>query len=345
MSGKFGGGGTSCTICTKTVYPAETILLEKKPYHVECFRCITCNQKIPNASGGSLFEESLYCKSCFNKGGFAQKQKKVVWVKKESSTPSALASKFGGGGVKCTKCEKTVYSAEQLSFEKKPYHAACFACHFCEKKMSPNGAAQFEDADGAIVMCTKCFGEKGYRQKQVANTKKGGSTSNALASKFGGGGNKCEVCTKTVYAAETLSFEKKAYHAACFTCGECNKKMSPSDGNQFEDKLLCSKCFSSGGYSKKQTKTATTTTSSKTSSKLAGKFGGGGNKCVRCDKTVYPAETVSYEKNYFHSKCFTCTNCDCQLTTAGAEAKKDTLPNAYCKKCWGELGLNKATLN
>jgi hypothetical protein len=42
------------------------------------------------------------------------------------------------------------------------------------------------------------------------------------APKFGGG-TKCAVCTKSVYANEELKFENKTYHKLCFKCNECKK--------------------------------------------------------------------------------------------------------------------------
>jgi len=98
-----------------------------------------------------------------------------------------------------------------------------------------------------------------------------------------------------VYAAETVSYEKKPYHAECFKCSNCVKKISPSGAAMFEEKLFCSKCFADGGYRQKQVATASKTPAAVGSS-APSKFGGGGNKCVKCDKTVYAAETVSFEK-------------------------------------------------
>lgn len=341
---KFGGGGTKCAICDKTSYPAESISYEKVIYHANCFRCSKCDVKLQNTSKANKYEETLYCHSCFAAGGFAQKQRNVKWTK-SSDTGSAVASKFGGGGNKCTVCEKTVYMAEQVSFEKKPYHADCFKCTIegCNKKCTPSSAASYE----GNIICTKCFTEKGYNQKQAKQGKSGGGATNALASKFGGGGTKCTVCDKTVYQAEQVSFEKKIYHSACMLCtvDGCGKKLSPSNSNLFEDKLICNQCFGAGGYRQKQAKTAST--GSKTSNALASKFGGGGAKCVICTKTVYPAETVSYEKKIFHSDCFKCKNCSKKLNTSGAEGQKqdDGSVDVYCKKCWGELGLNRAKVN
>jgi hypothetical protein len=79
------------------------------------------------ASTADKFEEILYCKHCFQKNGFAQKQKSVVWTKPEG-TASASASKFGGGGVPCQICTKSVYPAELVSYEKMQYHSNCFNC-------------------------------------------------------------------------------------------------------------------------------------------------------------------------------------------------------------------------
>lgn len=346
MSGKFGGGGAKCAICDKTAYPAETIQFEKKPYHVDCFKCTTCEKKMEGPAKAQQYEDKLYCAKCFQTGGFTRQQVKSTWKKSEGgAAASGTASKFGGGGNPCTICAKTVYPAEQLSYDKSIYHQACFTCKTCEKKLTPSGAARFEEE----IFCTKCFGEGGYRQKQAATTKKTG-VANPLASKFGGGGNKCEICEKTVYTAETVSFEKKAYHGDCFKCSleACGKLMTPSNANIYEGAIICSKCFKDNGYSQKQAKQHTPSTNTTTDSALAGKFGGGGNKCSKCDKTVYPAETVSFEKTIFHGDCFTCLNCEKKLeNVSDANGKKEAEGgvSVYCKKCWGELGLNKATTN
>jgi len=343
MSGKFGGGGTKCFVCDKTAYPAETITFEKVPYHAECFKCKTCSKKMEGAAKAAKFGTDIYCHQCFKKGGFAQKQKTVKWVKKES-TGSALSSKFGGGGNPCTICAKTVYPAETINYEKKPYHQACFKCSECTKKLTPSDAAQFE----GTIFCRKCFASGGYTQKQAATAKKAGSTgtSSAIASKFGGGGNPCTICQKTVYTAEAVSYEKKVYHSKCFKCKTCSKKIAPSGAAQFEGTIFCTKCFGEGGYRQKQAATAKKSGSgASTSSGKFSRFGGGGNKCNVCDKTVYPAETVSYEKKFFHTDCFKCSNCSKKVTPSSCEGNKtEDNVDIYCKKCWGELGLNRAQL-
>jgi cysteine/glycine-rich protein len=340
MSG-FGGGGSSCVVCQKTAFPAETIQYEKKAYHVECFQCSECKKKMDGPAGAANYEGLLFCKHCFQKGGYSQKQKNIVWTP-PADAGSAAPSKFGGGGLKCTVCDKTVYAAETVSYEKKPYHAECFKCSNCVKKISPSGAAMFEEK----LFCSKCFADGGYRQKQVATASKTPAQPGSSApSKFGGGGNKCVKCDKTVYAAETVSFEKLAYHAECFKCDSCTKLIQSASGAAvFESLLLCVKCFKDGGYKQKQTNTVKEYKPSTTNA-APSKFGGGGQKCYECNTTVYAAEAISYEKKLFHGDCLKCKNCAKKVSASGAEAKRtgDEI-EVYCKKCWGELGLNRASV-
>jgi cysteine/glycine-rich protein len=210
--------------------------------------------------------------------------------------------------------------------------------------MTPSGAAIFEDK----LYCSKCFEAGGFRTKQAATAAKvggGAAAASAGPSKFGGGGNKCIKCDKTVYAAETVSFEKQAYHADCFKCGNCSKVIANASGAAvYEAQLLCTKCFKDGGYERKQANTAREYKAS--TSSAPSKFGGGGAKCYTCNTTVYAAEAISYEKKSFHSDCFKCKNCSKKMSPSGAEAKHlgDEI-EVYCKKCWGDLGLNRAHLN
>lgn len=346
---KFGGGGVKCTVCDKTAYPAETVMFEKKPYHSDCFRCCieTCNKKI-SAGNAAGYEDKIYCNHCFDKGGFAQKQRNVKWVKKEGSG-SAVASKFGGGGTPCKICSKTVYPAETISYEKQTYHAECFKCSDCGKKISTtSNAASFEDN----LVCRKCFAENGYTQKQTSQSKQNwvAKESSGVASKFGGGGQKCTVCDKTVYAAETVSYEKKAYHAACFACTVCSKKITPSSAALFEEKIICTKCFGEGGYRQKQVSSKTTHSSGGADPRFA-KFGGGGTMCHICTKTVYSAELVSLEKFSFHADCVKCQHPDCGKKLSAAKVSQKLHKDAdgkvvnidiYCQQCFQSLGLHRA---
>ena len=58
----FGGGGETCERCGKRVYPAEKAQGIKKIYHMECFRCSTCNTKLHPHSYELTEEGAPLCK-------------------------------------------------------------------------------------------------------------------------------------------------------------------------------------------------------------------------------------------------------------------------------------------
>lgn len=240
----LGGGGYSCTVCSKTSYPAETILFETKPYHFDCFRCTKCNKKMDNAGNAAQFEGKLYCRPCFDREGFAQKQTKVKWEPKQTSArANAIAARFGGGGTPCFSCQKTVYPGEATSYDGKVFHPDCMKCTDCSKKCAPSDVGMFEDK----VYCTACFQKNGYHRKQLETIKRPSETkATSVSSRFahlGGGGAKCYICQKTVYPAETVQYDGRPYHNKCFRCSQCNKELTPADADAKGDKVWCRKCF------------------------------------------------------------------------------------------------------
>jgi hypothetical protein len=246
----------------------------------------------------------------------------------------------------CTICSKVAYPAETIIFEQKPYHAECFKCTQCSKKMEgAHAASQYEGK----IYDKMCFEREGFhlKQRQVKWVPKAETAGRAsVSSKFGGGGTPCNSCGKTVYSGEAVSYEQKIYHAKCLKCSECSKECTVNDVNQFENVLYCKRCFEKGGFARKQltSKSATGAGGEKKSTGASARFaslGGGGAKCHTCQKTVYPAETVQFEQRPYHSKCFKCLNCSKELTVAAAESKG---PQVYCTKCFQELGLHRAKL-
>ncbi|CAL8383047.1 unnamed protein product [Boreogadus saida] len=60
---------------------------------------------------------------------------------------------------------------------------------------------------------------------------------------------------------------------------------------------------------------------------------GGGNKCGRCQKTVYFAEGVQCEGQSWHKSCFQCMECNKRLDSTTVTAHVDEI---YCKPCHGK---------
>jgi hypothetical protein len=230
-----------------------------------------------------------------------------------------------------------VYPAEAIQFDQKQYHGNCFCCSKCNKNnLAPSDAAQF---DGKVY-CKQCFGREGFAQKQASvkwESKASGSSSGTA--RFGGGGTPCNVCTKTVYPAETLQFEQKAYHADCFACNKCQKKCTVQNAESFEGTVYCRMCFERDGLARKQTQTTKKATGSGAYNPRFANFGGGANKCKTCQQPVYPAETLQFEGQPYHQKCFKCAHCSVEMEATGAEWSGD-LKKAFCKKCFMTLRLH-----
>lgn len=78
-----------------------------------------------------------------------------------------------GGGNKCATCNKSVYSNEQVSFEKKFYHTTCFKCSICDTIINSTSKAGSMDGVVSHRLCfekqMKTTGGKYGGEKVVAN--------------------------------------------------------------------------------------------------------------------------------------------------------------------------------
>ncbi|XP_003939210.1 LIM domain and actin-binding protein 1 isoform X2 [Saimiri boliviensis] len=95
----------TCVECQKTVYPMERLLANQQVFHISCFRCSYCNNKLSLGTYASL-HGSIYCKPHFNqlfksKGnydeGFGHRPHKDLWASKNeneeiSERPAQLAN-------------------------------------------------------------------------------------------------------------------------------------------------------------------------------------------------------------------------------------------------------------
>ena len=64
--------------------------------------------------------------------------------------------------VKCPKCNKSVYAAEEILAAGGHWHKTCFTCAMCNKSLDSHTVAEHE----GMVYCKSChgkkFGPKGY---------------------------------------------------------------------------------------------------------------------------------------------------------------------------------------
>ncbi|OMP06825.1 Zinc finger, LIM-type [Corchorus capsularis] len=62
--------------------------------------------------------------------------------------------------------------------------------------------------------------------------------------------------------------------------------------------------------------------------KVLNLFGGTREKCVGCNKTVYPIEKVTVNGTPYHKSCFKCTHGGCTISPSNYIAHEGKL---YCK--------------
>ncbi|XP_013363939.1 PREDICTED: LIM domain and actin-binding protein 1 isoform X2 [Chinchilla lanigera] len=86
----------TCVECQKTVYPMERLLANQQVFHISCFRCSYCNNKLSLGTYASLHGR-IYCKPHFNqlfksKGnydeGFGHRPHKDLWANKNETEES-----------------------------------------------------------------------------------------------------------------------------------------------------------------------------------------------------------------------------------------------------------------
>ncbi|AAD32870.1 F14N23.8 [Arabidopsis thaliana] len=76
--------------------------------------------------------------------------------------------------------------------------------------------------------------------------------------------------------------------------------------------------------------------------KVSNMFGGTREKCVGCDKTVYPIEKVSVNGTLYHKSCFKCTHGGCTISPSNYIAHEGKL---YCKHHHIQLIKEKGNLS
>lgn len=57
-----------------------------------------------------------------------------------------------------------------------------------------------------------------------------------------GGAEKCQVCSKSVYAAERVLAAGGVFHKTCFRCTSCRKGLDQGSVDQHEGQIYCPAC-------------------------------------------------------------------------------------------------------
>lgn len=165
---------------------------------------------------------------------------------------------------------------------------------------------------------------------------------------FSGTQQKCKACEKTVYLVDQLTADGVVYHQACFRCHHCKRTLKLSDYSSFEGVLYCKPHFEqlfklTGSFEKsfeanKPIHKLVENELQKTPTKMSSFFSGTQDKCISCNKTVYPLEKVSVEGLSYHKSCFKCLHGGCFISPSNFAALEGRL---YCKHHFSQLFKEK----
>ncbi|CAH9146524.1 unnamed protein product [Cuscuta epithymum] len=176
---------------------------------------------------------------------------------------------------------------------------------------------------------------------------------------FAGTTQKCKACEKTVYLVDQLRADSKVYHKACFRCHHCKGTLKLSNYNSFEGVLYCKphfdQLFKMTGSLDKSFEGAPKTVRERTadqcaelglqghsSTKVSSMFVGTQDKCVACNKTVYPIEKVAVDGTSYHRPCFKCSHGGCVISPSNYVAHEHKL---YCRHHHTQLFREKGNFS
>ncbi|WOL03961.1 LIM domain-containing protein WLIM1 [Canna indica] len=155
---------------------------------------------------------------------------------------------------------------------------------------------------------------------------------------FQGTTTKCTACDKTVYLVDKLTVDKRPYHKACFRCHHCKGTLKLGNYNSFEGVLYCRPHFDqlfkmTGSLDKSFEGTPKVVRPEKlvdneNANKVSSAFAGTREKCFGCQKTVYPIERVTVDRQAYHKSCFKCCHGGCTISPSNYIAHEGKL---YCK--------------
>ncbi|WCJ36040.1 GATA type zinc finger transcription factor family protein [Euphorbia peplus] len=172
---------------------------------------------------------------------------------------------------------------------------------------------------------------------------------------FAGTTQKCKACDKTVYLVDQLTADNKVFHKACFRCHHCKGTLKLSNYSSFEGVLYCKPHFDqlfkmTGSLDKSFQGTPKTVRVDRsasdqgvqTNSKVSSMFAGTQDKCVACNKTVYPIEKVGVDGTSYHKACFRCTHGGCVISPSNYVAHEHRL---YCRHHHNQLFKQKGNFS
>ncbi|KAM4835762.1 four and a half LIM domains protein 1-like [Thomomys bottae] len=176
-----------CKGCTKVfVSGDQNVEYKGSLWHKNCFICSNCKKVIGT---DSFFPkgDDIYCVSC-HKAKFSKH---------------------------CTKCNKPITSGG-ITYQDKPFHATCFVCINCNKKLAEQHFTAIEDK----YYCVDCY--KNFVAKKCAGCK------NPITG-FGKG-------------TSVVAYEGLTWHDYCFSCKKCSTNLASKRFVLQSEQVYCPDC-------------------------------------------------------------------------------------------------------
>lgn len=244
----FGRGAPRCPRCGKMVYSAEEVLGAGRKWHIACFRCKTCGDRLDSTSLCTQNEE-IFCKTCYGKafgpkgygfGGGAgvlhntgiQDQKS----EKKSSTKASVSNrpKF------CTECGTKCNSTTKFCPEcgnklASPAPTSSSSISSVSSISKPKSKPKPKLKSDPAPLSASNRNPFGKKKKKKKGFRFGASQS-----------DKCGLCSKTVYAAEKVIGAGKVWHQQCFKCSQCRDRLASNTVAENDGTLYCTTCYAKG---------------------------------------------------------------------------------------------------
>nr|XP_027796009.1 four and a half LIM domains protein 1 isoform X1 [Marmota flaviventris] len=238
----------TCVECRKPIgADSKEVHYKNRYWHDTCFRCAKCLHPLANetfvSKESKIFcnkcvtrEDSPKCKGCFKAivaGDQNVEYKGTVWHK-DCFTCGSCKQVIGTGSFfpkgedfycvtchetkfakHCVKCKKAITTGG-ITYQDQPWHAECFVCVTCSKKLAGQRFTAVEDQ----YYCVDCY--KNFVAKKCAGCK------NPITG-FGKG-------------SSVVAYEGQSWHDYCFHCKKCSVNLANKRFVFHGEQVYCPDC-------------------------------------------------------------------------------------------------------
>jgi len=306
-------GGDKCAFCNKTVLAMDkhSLVADNLILHKGCFKCFECSVSLTLGTM-SKHANKYYCQQ------HAEEAERVALEALKHEKAGAELDLEGGD--KCAMCTKTVFPLDKFSIDPSVViHKGCFRCKTCDCTLSQTSAVLHH----STYYCKQHAAAVNQAEQDEHRYKF------AAADGDTEGGEKCDVCSRTMFALDKLKLGDVTIHKGCSRCKTCKCMLTLASVVVRGPDLYC--------------RTHAEEADKEEAEARRGKFSGqvsGGKTCLVCSKSVLPMEELKLDAGSFiHKLCFRCCECQLPLNLSLYVGVNDKL---YCKNHGAEA--QKASL-